>query len=120
MKLWDKKNSGNDKIIEFTVGNDRLNDLYLIKYDIIASISHAKMLHRSNLLSEIECDKIIKILNEMLSQAEAGKLKIDKDFEDMHSKIEFTLIEKLGDIGKKIHTTRSRNDKVIVSIQHCP
>ena len=117
MKLWDKKNSGNDKIIEFTVGNDRLNDLYLIKYDIIASISHAKMLHRSNLLSEIECDKIIKILNEMLSQAEAGKLKIDKEFEDMHSKIEFTLIDKLGDIGKKIHTARSRNDQVLVSIQ---
>ena len=117
MKLWDKKNSGNDKIIEFTVGNDRLNDLYLIKYDIIASISHAKMLYRSNLLSEIECDKIIKILNEMLSQAEAGKLKIDKEFEDMHSKIEFTLIDKLGDIGKKIHTARSRNDQVLVSIQ---
>ena len=117
MKLWDKKNSGNDKIIEFTVGNDRLNDLYLIKYDIIASISHAKMLYGSNLLSEIECDKIINILNEMLSLAEAGKLKIDKEFEDMHSKIEFTLIDKLGDIGKKIHTARSRNDQVLVSIQ---
>ena len=117
MKLWDKKNSGNDKIIEFTVGDDRLNDLYLIKYDIIASISHAKMLYGSNLLSEIECDKIINILNEMLSLAEAGKLKIDKEFEDMHSKIEFTLIDKLGDIGKKIHTARSRNDQVLVSIQ---
>ena len=117
MKLWDKKNSGNEKIIEFTVGDDRLNDLYLIKYDIIASISHAKMLYGSNLLSEIECDKIINILNEMLSLAEAGKLKIDKEFEDMHSKIEFTLIDKLGDIGKKIHTARSRNDQVLVSIQ---
>ena len=117
MKLWDKKNSGNDKIIEFTVGNDRLNDLYLIKYDIIASISHVKMLYRSNLLSEIECDKIIKILNEMLSHAEAGKLKIEKEFEDMHSKIEYTLISRLGDIGKKIHTARSRNDQVLVSIQ---
>ena len=81
MKLWDKNNSVNEKIIEFTVGDDRLNDLCLIKYDIKASISHAKMLHRSNLLSETECDKIIKILNEILIHAEAGKLKIEKEFE---------------------------------------
>ena len=117
MKLWDKNNSVNEKIIEFTVGDDRLNDLYLIKYDIKASISHAKMLYRSNLLSEIECDKIIDILNEILSQAEAGELKIEKEFEDMHSKIEYILTDKLGDIGKKIHTARSRNDQVLVSIQ---
>ena len=117
MKLWDKNNSVNEKIIEFTVGDDRLNDLYLIKYDIKASISHAKMLCRSNLLSEIECDKIINILNEILSQAEAGELKIEKEFEDMHSKIEYILTDKLGDIGKKIHTARSRNDQVLVSIQ---
>ena len=117
MKLWDNDNSVNEKIIEFTVGDDRLNDLYLIKYDIKASISHAKMLCKSNLLSEIECDKIINILNEMLNQAEAGKLKIEKEFEDMHSKIEFILTDKLGDIGKKIHTARSRNDQVLVSIQ---
>ena len=62
-------------------------------------------------------NKIINILNEILSQAEAGELKIEKEFEDMHSKIEFTLIDKLGDIGKKIHTARSRNDQVLVSIQ---
>ena len=117
MKLWDKNNSVNEKIIEFTVGDDRLNDLYLIKYDVKASISHAKMLYRSNLLSEIECDKIINILNEILSQAEAGELKIEKEFEDMHSKIEYILTDKLGDIGKKIHTARSRNDQVLVSIQ---
>ena len=117
MKLWDKNNSANEKIIEFTVGDDRLNDLYLIKYDLKASISHAKMLYKSNLLSEIECDRIINILNEMLIEAESGELKIEKEFEDMHSKIEYTLISKLGDIGKKIHTARSRNDQVLVSIQ---
>ena len=117
MKLWDKNNSANEKIIEFTVGDDRLNDLYLIKYDLKASISHAKMLYKTNLLSEIECDKIINILNEMLIEAESGELKIEKEFEDMHSKIEYTLISKLGDIGKKIHTARSRNDQVLVSIQ---
>ena len=69
MKLWDKNNSANEKIIEFTVGDDRLNDLYLIKYDLKASISHAKMLYKTNLLSEIECDRIINILNEMLIEA---------------------------------------------------
>ena len=117
MKLWDKNNSANEKIIEFTVGDDRLNDLYLIKYDLKASISHAKMLYKTNLLSEIECDRIINILNEMLNEAESGELKIEKEFEDMHSKIEYTLISRLGDIGKKIHTARSRNDQVLVSIQ---
>ena len=117
MKLWDKNNSANEKIIEFTVGDDRLNDLYLIKYDLKASISHAKMLYKTNLLSEIECDRIINILNEMLIEAESGELKIEKEFEDMHSKIEYTLISRLGDIGKKIHTARSRNDQVLVSIQ---
>ena len=117
MKLWDKNNSANEKIIEFTVGDDRLNDLYLIKYDLKASISHTKMLYKTNLLSEIECDRIINILNEMLIEAESGELKIEKEFEDMHSKIEYTLISKLGDIGKKIHTARSRNDQVLVSIQ---
>ena len=95
MKLWDKNNSANEKIIEFTVGDDRLNDLYLIKYDLKASISHAKMLYKTNLLSEIECDRIINILNEMLIEAESGELKIEKEFEDMHSKIEYTLISKL-------------------------
>ena len=75
------------------------------------------MLYKSNLLSEIECDRIINILNEMLIEAESGELKIEKEFEDMHSKIEYTLISRLGDIGKKIHTARSRNDQVLVSIQ---
>ena len=117
MKLWDKNNSGNEKIIEFTIGHDRLNDMHLIKYDLKASISHAKMLYKSNLLSEIECDRIINILDEMLIEAESGELKIEKEFEDMHSKIEYTLISRLGDIGKKIHTARSRNDQVLVSIQ---
>ena len=117
MKLWDKNNSGNEKIIEFTIGHDRLNDMHLIKYDLKASISHAKMLYKSNLLSEIEWDRIINILNEMLIEAESGELKIEKEFEDMHSKIEYTLISRLGDIGKKIHTARSRNDQVLVSIQ---
>ena len=91
--------------------------MYLIKYDLKASISHAKMLYKTNLLSEIECDRIINILNEMLIEAESGELKIEKEFEDMHSKIEYTLISRLGDIGKKIHTARSRNDQVLVSIQ---
>ena len=77
MKLWDNKNSTNQKIIEFTVGNDRSYDLHLIKYDIKASITHAKMLYKSNLLTEIECNKILDILKKMLDEANAGKLKIE-------------------------------------------
>ncbi len=118
MKLWQEKNIKRNKIIDqFTVGKDREYDTILAKYDCEASIAHSKMLAKVNIISSNESQKINKVLNEIIIDIEEGKFIIEDDFEDMHSKIEFILIKKLGDLGKKIHTARSRNDQVLVSIQ---
>jgi len=118
MKLWEEKNKNrNKKIDEFIVGNDREYDLILAKHDCDASIAHAKMLGQVNIITKNESKKLIKILNEIKIDIKKGEFKIENDFEDMHSKIEFLLIQKLGALGKKIHTARSRNDQVLVSIQ---
>ncbi|MEC8832269.1 MAG: lyase family protein, partial [Bacteroidota bacterium] len=117
MKLWDKGFSTDKKIDHFTVGNDRELDLVLAKYDVIASKAHAKMLGKVGLLSEVETKELIKGLDEIAKDIEKGNFIIENDFEDMHSKIEFMLTEKLGDTGKKIHSARSRNDQVLVAMQ---
>ena len=116
MKLWDKGIPTNEKIDRFTVGNDRELDLLLAKYDVIASIAHAKMLAKTGLISIEEGEKLVLELQEIGKSIDAGKFTIENSFEDMHSKIEFLLIEKLGDTGKKIHTARSRNDQVLVAM----
>lgn len=116
MKLWDKGFSTDKKIDLFTVGNDRELDLVLAKYDIIGSLAHAKMLHKIGLLSKEEIEAIDKELKSISKLVEAGEFTIESDFEDVHSKIEFMLTEKLGDTGKKIHTARSRNDQVLVDV----
>lgn len=117
MKLWDKGFSTDKKIDHFTVGNDRELDLVLAKYDVIASKAHAKMLAKVGLLSEAEGKTLVKELGAIAKSIEKGEFTIEDDFEDMHSKIEFLLTEKLGDVGKKIHTARSRNDQVLVAMQ---
>ena len=117
MKLW-SKNDELDKIIEkFTVGKDRFYDMFLAKYDVIASIAHAKMLKKINLISSAEKNLLVKELNKINKLIHENKFKIDEKFEDIHSKIESYLTENLGDLGKKIHTGRSRNDQVLVSLQ---
>ncbi|MBL6592315.1 MAG: argininosuccinate lyase [Flavobacteriaceae bacterium] len=117
MKLW-TKNDELDKIIEkFTVGKDRYYDMFLAKYDIIASIAHAKMLQKINLISSKEMNLLVKELNKIKKLIYEDKFIIDEKFEDIHSKIESYLTENLGDLGKKIHTGRSRNDQVLVSLQ---
>ncbi len=116
MKLWDKGFNTNKKIDHFTVGNDRVLDLHLAKYDVIASKAHAKMLGKIDLLSSDETDALVKELDEIGKSIEEGNFTIEESFEDMHSKIEFLLTEKLGDTGKKIHTARSRNDQVLVAM----
>ena len=117
MKLW-TKNDELDKIIEkFTVGKDRYYDMFLAKYDIIASIAHAKMLQKINLISSKEMNLLVKELNKIKKLIHEDKFIIDEKFEDIHSKIESYLTENLGDLGKKIHTGRSRNDQVLVSLQ---
>ena len=116
MKLWDKGFSTDKKIDHFTVGNDRELDLQLAKYDVIASKAHAKMLGKIGLLTEGETSALVNELDHIADTIEQGSFTIEDSFEDMHSKIEFLLIEKLGDTGKKIHTARSRNDQVLVAM----
>ena len=116
MKLWDKGFSTDKKIDHFTVGNDRELDLHLAKYDVIASRAHAKMLGKIGLLTQKETDDLIKELNHIEKSIQKGEFVIEDSFEDMHSKIEYILTEKLGDTGKKIHTARSRNDQVLVAM----
>ncbi len=116
MKLWDKGFSTDEKIDFFTVGNDRELDLVLAKYDVIGSKAHAAMLCEIGLLSKAEWEKVEQELNILLESIEKGEFVIEVEFEDVHSKVEFLLTEKLGDIGKKIHTARSRNDQVLVDV----
>ncbi len=117
MKLWSKNDSLNKKIEKFTVGDDRYYDLFLAKYDVIASIAHAKMLCHTEIISKSEKNKLVDELKSIKNDIESGNFIIEDNFEDIHSKLEFLLIEKLGDIGKKIHTGRSRNDQVLVATQ---
>lgn len=117
MKLWDKGRDPDEKIDHFTVGDDRELDLVLAKYDVKASIAHAKMLGKTGLLDESETEQLVRGLDDISKDIENGSFSIEQSFEDMHSKIEFLLTEKLGDTGKKIHTARSRNDQVLVAMQ---
>ncbi|WP_298545992.1 argininosuccinate lyase [uncultured Aquimarina sp.] len=116
MKLWDKGLPTDQKIDMFTVGNDRQLDLVIAKYDVQATLAHAKMLHIIELLSDQEIKAIEKELEILAEQIENGTFVIEDQFEDVHSKIEFELTKKVGDAGKKIHTARSRNDQVLVAI----
>ncbi|WP_268224135.1 argininosuccinate lyase [Sinomicrobium oceani] len=116
MKLWDKGFSTDKKIDHFTVGNDRELDLVLAKYDVMASTAHAKMLGKIGLLTPKETVQLTEELDRIGMDIEAGNFTIEDGFEDMHSKIEYLLIQKLGDTGKKIHTARSRNDQVLVAM----
>ncbi|MGJ5641882.1 argininosuccinate lyase [Formosa sp. S-31] len=117
MKLWDKGISIDKKIEQFTVGNDREIDIHIAKYDVIASKAHAKMLHKIGILTTIELEQLLGGLDLLANEIEAGEFVIDEQFEDVHSKIEYELTKTLGEVGKKIHTARSRNDQVLVALQ---
>ena len=117
MKLWNKNDKLDYKIEAFTVGDDRIYDMYIAKYDVKASIAHAKMLSKIGVINNEEESLLVKELKTILSLIEKSEFKIEEKFEDIHSKIEFYLTDKLGDLGKKIHTGRSRNDQVLVALQ---
>lgn len=117
MKLWDKGISIDKKIEQFTVGNDRDIDLHIAKYDVQASLAHAKMLKAIGILSNEELQQLESGLNDLAIQIKNGTFTIEDQFEDVHSKIEFELTKTLGEVGKKIHTARSRNDQVLVALQ---
>jgi len=117
MKLWDK-NIATDKLIEkFTVGKDRELDLLLARYDVLGSMAHIIMLQRTGLLSEEDISLLYPELILIYGQIAQGTFTIDEGIEDIHSQVEFVLTQKLGDIGKKIHSARSRNDQVLLDIK---
>ncbi len=117
MKLWEKNSKLNKQIEQYTVGNDPKLDLNLVKYDCIASIAHAKMLHKIGILAKEELDKLEAELKNIIKLYHDGKFVIKLEDEDCHTAIENHLIKKLGNIGKKIHTARSRNDQVLTALR---
>ena len=117
MKLWDKGGELNKDIESFTVGDDYLLDLRLVKHDCAASLAHAKMLRKTGLLTQAELGDLEKGLREIIRQDEKGAFVIKKEDEDCHTAIENFLVEKCGDAGKKIHTARSRNDQVLTALR---
>jgi len=116
-KLWDKGYDLNKKIESYTVGNDPKLDQKLIYYDCVASKAHAKMLQKMNLLTKSEAEDLICELDKIISLDSEGKFVISQDQEDCHTAIEMFLTESLGDVGKKIHTARSRNDQVLTALR---
>jgi len=118
MKIWEKGEGEIDKLFErFTVGKDRELDLYLAPYDVQASIAHAKMLGKIGILTDEEAAKLVEGLETIGEEIASGNFKISEELEDVHSQLEYQLTEKLGDLGKKIHTGRSRNDQVLVALK---
>jgi len=118
MKLWQKENTTVSQLIEkFTVGRDKEFDLLLAKYDVQGSIAHAKMLGEVGLMTKQESDKAVEALEQIAEEVQNAKFKIQDDVEDVHSQVELLLTQRIGDIGKKIHSGRSRNDQVAVDIK---
>ncbi|HNX12160.1 MAG TPA: argininosuccinate lyase [Paludibacteraceae bacterium] len=117
MKLWEKSTQVNKKIEKFTVGNDRMLDIYLAKYDILGSMAHILMLQSVGLLSREELDVLLRELKNIYQLAVNDDFIIEEGVEDVHSQVELMLTRKLGDVGKKIHSGRSRNDQVLVDLK---
>ena len=116
-KLWDKGFSIDAKIERFTVGNDREMDLYLAPFDVLGTMAHITMLEKVGLLGSDELPVLLAELRKIYREAAEGRFTIDPDVEDVHSQVEFLLTRALGDLGKKVHTGRSRNDQVMVDVK---
>ena len=115
--LWSKGADATRTVEDFTVGNDRVLDLRLAKYDVQGSKAHIRMLESIGLLTSEELEALTAGLDEIAAEIEAGSFVLEDDIEDIHSQVEMNLTRKLGDIGKKIHSGRSRNDQVLVDIK---
>lgn len=116
-KLWDKGFEIQDKIERFTVGRDREMDLYLAEADVLGSMAHTTMLESIGLLQANELQQLLAELRNIHAQIKRGEFVIEEGVEDVHSQVELMLTRKLGDIGKKIHSGRSRNDQVLVDLK---
>jgi argininosuccinate lyase len=117
MKLWQKDTISLKEVETFTVGKDREMDMYLAAFDVIGSLAHTEMLESVGLLTKDELTQLQKELKNIYFQVKKGEFKLQDDVEDIHSQVELLLTQKLGDIGKKIHSARSRNDQVLVDIK---
>ena len=117
MKLWDKGYEPNQWIEDFTVGQDRELDLQLARYDVEGSMAHIRMLQTIGLLTKEELDLLLGGLKQIAEEIEKGQFCIEEGIEDVHSQVELLLTKRLGDIGKKIHAGRSRNDQVLVDLK---
>lgn len=117
MKLWEKNISTENRILGFTTGKDPLYDLQLAPYDVLGSMAHTIMLAEVGLIGKDEAALLVDELAKIYSEAIEGKVVLEEGVEDIHSQVEMNLTAKLGDLGKKIHTGRSRNDQVMVDIK---
>ena len=117
MKLWDKGYKIDDAIERFTVGKDKELDLLLAPYDILGTMAHVTMLESVGLLSKQDLDLLLPALRELYAEAEQGNFVIEEGIEDVHSQVELMLTRRLGEVGKKVHTGRSRNDQVLVDLK---
>ena len=117
MKLWQKNISTDKSIEQFTVGLDREMDLRLAPFDILGSLAHIQMLSEVGLLETIEYQSLSSVLKKLYAQAAVGDFRIDEGVEDVHSQVEYLLTKELGDMGKRIHSARSRNDQVLVDLK---
>lgn len=116
-KLWEKSVEVNHDVEAYTVGRDREMDLYLAPYDVLGSMAHITMLESIGLLTAEELRLLLSELRAIYREAEAGRFEIEKGVEDVHSQVELMLTRRLGDVGKKIHSGRSRNDQVLVDLK---
>jgi argininosuccinate lyase len=116
-KLWEKSVQVNEEIERFTVGRDREMDLYLAKHDVMGSMAHITMLETIGLLTKEELDILLAELKKIYADACEGRFVIEEGVEDVHSQVELLLTRRLGDVGKKIHSGRSRNDQVLLDLK---
>ncbi len=115
--LWNKGKEATNKVEDFTVGNDRILDMRLARYDVEGSLAHIKMLQSIGLLTDEELERLTAGLEEILGEIKDGKFRLGDTVEDIHSQVELLLTRRLGEIGKKIHSGRSRNDQVLVDVK---
>lgn len=117
MKLWSKDKESLKSVTDFTTGQDNVLDLHLAPFDVLGSLAHITMLETIGLLTRAELDILCKELKSVYKEIQAGKFEIEAGVEDVHSQVELLLTRKLGDVGKKIHSGRSRNDQVLVDVK---
>ena len=117
MKLWQKDKSSLKEVERFTVGKDQEMDLFLARFDVLGSLAHITMLESIGLLKKEELNLLSTELRNIYQRIESGEFKVEEGVEDIHSQVELELTKKLGDVGKKIHSGRSRNDQVFVDIK---